>query len=85
MRWLEFPIIGVLNLPLLADLGFDTPFVILRALFISAFNWKWSGIGLVVTYWSLEYIWVVMGVILEDFYEAVHRKMEREFNTYQAH
>jgi hypothetical protein len=81
VRWLGFPIIGVLNSPLLADLGFNTPFVILRALFISVLNWIWSGIGLVAIYWLQEYVWVVMGVILEDFYGDVHRKMEREFNT----
>jgi hypothetical protein len=38
VRWLGFPIIGVLNSPLLTDLGFNTPFVILRALFISVLN-----------------------------------------------
>jgi hypothetical protein len=81
VRWLGFPIIGLLNSPLLASLGFNTPFVILQALFISVFNWIWSGIGLVTTYWLQEYVWVVMDVILEDFYSDVHRKMEREFNT----
>lgn len=81
VRWLGFPIIGVLDSPLLADLGINTPFVILRALFISVFNWIWSGIGLVAIYWLQEYVWVVMGVILEDSYGDVHRKMEQEFNT----
>lgn len=78
VRWLGFPIIEVLNSPLLADLGLNAPFLILRALFICVFNYIWSGIGLVAVYWLLEYIWVVMGVVLEDFYDDIHREIERE-------
>lgn len=78
VRWLGFPIIGVLNSPLLADLGVNTLFAIPRALFICVFNANWFKIGLVWTYWLQEYVWVVMGVILEDSHGDVHWKMERE-------
>lgn len=82
VRWLGAPIIGIWNAPLLADFGFKAPFMILRALFISWFNWKWWQLGLVAVYWLWEYLWVVMGVVLEDCYDDVHRKIEREFRTY---
>lgn len=78
VRWLGMPIIAVLNSPLLAEFGFNTPIVILRALFLSVISFIWSGIGLVAIYRLQEYVWVVMGVVLEDLYGDIHRKMERE-------